>query len=75
MIDIDESDCYEIRVRGQLEASWSDWFEGLELHPEPSGEMVLRGRLRDQAELHSVLLKIRDLGLPLIGLERIKGEE
>jgi hypothetical protein len=58
---------YEIRVKGHLAADWSDWFAGLAVCQEPSGETVLSGPL-DQAALHGVLAKVRDLGLVLIAV-------
>jgi hypothetical protein len=61
---------YEIRVKGHISASWSSWFEGLDLRHEESGETVLSGPLADEAALHGVLAKIRDLGLPLVEMKR-----
>jgi hypothetical protein len=58
---------YEIRVKAHLAADWSDWFEGLTVHQEADGETVLSGSL-DQAALHGVLARIRDLGLTLISV-------
>jgi uncharacterized protein YbjT (DUF2867 family) len=63
---------YEIRVQGHISDSWSSWFEGLTLRHEESGETVLSGTLVDEAALHGVLAKIRDLGLPLIEMKRRK---
>ena len=60
---------YEIRVEGHLPANWSDWFEGLVVRPEASGETVLSGSL-DQAALHGILAKVRDLGLVLVAVSR-----
>jgi hypothetical protein len=60
---------YEIRVEGHLAADWSDWFEGLIVCQEANGETVLSGRM-DQAALHGVLAKIRDLGLTLVAVQR-----
>lgn len=60
--------CYEIRVKGHLASHWSDWFDGMAISNEPSGEALLRGPLPDQAALHGVLIKIRDLGLPLLSV-------
>jgi hypothetical protein len=57
---------YHIRVRGHLNDNWSDWFGGLTISNEAHGEAVLDGPLADQAALYGVLIKIRDLGLPLI---------
>ncbi len=62
---------YDIRVEGSLTERWSDWFEGLTIRQDSEGETVLSGRLIDQAALHGVLIKIRDLGLPLISLSRL----
>jgi hypothetical protein len=65
----DESDCWEIRVKGHLDGQWSDWFCGLRLTPEAGGMLLLSGRLADQAALHGVLARIRDLGLPLVSVQ------
>jgi hypothetical protein len=59
---------YEIRVKGHLDESWSEWFEGLTITNLESGETVLRGEIVDQAALHGVLSKVRDLNLPLIAV-------
>lgn len=59
---------YMIRVKGQLASHWSAWFDGLAISNESNGETVLRGPLLDQAALHGVLIKIRDLGLPLLAV-------
>jgi hypothetical protein len=66
----DETAFYEIRVQGVLDESWSAWLGGLDVRPLDSGETVLTGPIRDQAALHGLLNKIRDLGLPLLGLEK-----
>jgi len=63
-------DWYEIRVRGVLPGGWSTWFDGLEVRPDPNGETLLSGPLPDQAALHGVLAKIRDLNLELISVAR-----
>jgi hypothetical protein len=63
--------CYEIRIKGHLGGSWSSWFEGLAIHHEENGETVLSGPIVDQAALHGVLMRIRDLGLPLIAVKRV----
>jgi hypothetical protein len=62
---------YEIRIEGHLGDSWSTWFEGMTICPEKSGETVLVGYLPDQSALHGVLMKIRDLGLPLVEVRRV----
>jgi hypothetical protein len=61
---------YEIRVTGHLSANWAARFEGLSMRHEPEGETVLSGLL-DQAALHGVLVKVRDLGLKLVSINRI----
>jgi wyosine [tRNA(Phe)-imidazoG37] synthetase (radical SAM superfamily) len=65
---------YEIRVEGHIGDSWSSWFEGLSVCREGNGETVLRGTLVDQAALHGVLMRIRDLGLPLVSVRRVEGD-
>ena len=69
-----EGGSYEIRLRGHLEPRWADWFDGLTLTQESDGTTVLRGSVVDQAALHGVLGKVRDLGLPLIAVNRRKDQ-
>jgi hypothetical protein len=64
---------YQIRVQGHLGDRWSDWFEGLTLTAAEGGEMVLSGPIRDQAALYGVLARVRDLGLPLVSVNRLPG--
>jgi hypothetical protein len=59
---------YEIRLRGRLPARWAAWFDGMTLTTTDDGTTVLTGPVIDQAALHGVLQKVRDLGLPLISL-------
>jgi hypothetical protein len=59
---------YEIRLQGRLDERWASWFDGLTLEPQPDGVTVLRGRIPDQAALHGLLARLRDLGLPLISV-------
>ena len=61
---------YEIRVKGHLDARWSAWFDGLDLGREPDGITVIQGVIADQAALHGVLQRIRDLGLELVSVTR-----
>jgi hypothetical protein len=68
---MDTSTSYKIRIEGHLSASWAAWFEGLEIRHEENGETVLSGALADQAALHGVLMRIRDLGLPLVAVKRV----
>lgn len=63
---------YQIVVKGHLDSEWSDWFEGLTIALLDNGETILSGPVVDQAALHGVLIKIRDLGLPLLSLARIE---
>ena len=65
---------YQIVVAGQLDGAWSEWFAGLTVTLGEHGETILTGPLADQAALHGVLIKIRDLGLPLLQLSRIAPE-
>ena len=59
----------EIRVRGQIDRSWSDWFGGLNIIHTPQGETVLVGPVRDQAELRGMLFRLADLGLELTAMK------
>ena len=63
---------YEICVQGHLGLEWSDWFDGLEVSHQPNGDSVLTGSVLDQAALHGILIKIRDLGLPLLSVRRVE---
>jgi hypothetical protein len=65
---------YEIRVAGHLSENWAARFEGLSMRHEPEGETMLSGLL-DQAALHGVLMRIRDLGLNLISVSRVEAAE
>jgi hypothetical protein len=62
---------YEITIQGHLDQHWSEWFAGLSITHEPNGNTTLAGPIVDQAALHGVLIKVRDLGLPLIGVRRV----
>lgn len=62
---------YQIQVRGVIDAGWSEWFHGLIICPQANGDTLLTGAVRDQAALHGLLAKIRDLGLPLLSVERV----
>ena len=65
-----EGGSYEIRLKGHLEPRWADWFDGLTLTQESDGTTVLSGSVVDQAALYGLLGKVRDLGLPLIAVNR-----
>ena len=62
---------YHIRVKGHLDPTWSAWFDGLSITNEANGEAVLAGPIIDQAALHGVLIKVRDLGLPLVAVNPV----
>lgn len=68
---MDEPCNYEIRVENHLSEGWTDWFEGLRIHNEPSGETMLSGTFVDQAALLGTLTKIHSLNLTLISVKRI----
>jgi hypothetical protein len=59
---------YQIRIKGYLGSQWTDWFEGLTITLEENGDTLLTGQVADQAALHGLLKKVRDLGMPLISV-------
>jgi hypothetical protein len=65
---------YNIRVKGHLDPSWSAWFDDLTITNEANGEAVLAGPIVDQAALHGVLIKVRDLGLTLLGVSLVAAD-
>ena len=65
-----EPGVYEIRIKGHLEDRWSDWLGGLSIQLQEDGTTVLIGPVVDQAALHGVIIRIRDLGLPLLSVRR-----
>jgi hypothetical protein len=62
---------YQIRIKGHLDPQWTDWFDGLTITLEENGATLLTGPVVDQAALHSLLRKVRDMGMPLISAIRI----
>jgi hypothetical protein len=66
-------DTYRIRVSGHLDDRWSEWLEGLAVQRRDDGTTVLVGPVVDQAALHGVIARIRDLGLPLLSVRRMVG--
>jgi len=71
----DEPCLYEIRVKGCLDPKWSNWFDGFAISPCSEGESLLVGPVPDQAALHGLLAKIRDLGLDLLLVKRVRDED
>ncbi len=67
-----EPGLYEIRIKGHLDNRWADWFEGLTLTLEDNGDTLLTGPVVDQAALHGLLRKVRDLGMPLLSVNRVE---
>ncbi len=62
---------YQIRIKGHLGSQWKDWFEGLTITLEDNGDTLLTGPVVDQAALHGLLKKVRDLGMPLLSVSRV----
>ena len=62
---------YEIRVKGHLDARWVAWFDGLSLTLESDGTTLIHGVVADQAALHGLLQKVRDVGLPLVSVTQV----
>lgn len=69
--DRSEGGRYAIRLTGHLDAHWTTWFDGLTLSREANGTTVISGSMVDQAALHGLLQRVRDLGLPLVSVVRL----
>jgi hypothetical protein len=74
-IDKSQPPVYEIRIEGHLDSLWKDWFEGLTITPEEDGDTLLTGPVIDQAALHGLLKKVRDLGMPLVSIRQVQFNE
>ena len=70
-IDSGEPVAYQIRIRGHLGRQWNDWFGGLAIELDPNGDTLLTGRVVDQAALHGLLRKVRDLGITLVSVSPV----
>ena len=70
--DPDQPVVYQIRIKGHLGPQWTDWFEGLSIAPEDSGDTLLTGPVVDQAALHGLLKQVRDSGMPLLSVIRVQ---
>ena len=66
---------YQIRLRGHLGAEWTDWFEGLTVTLEEDGDTLLTGPVVDQAALHGLLKRVRDLGMSLVSVNQVQCNE
>lgn len=66
---------YEIRLKGHLDARWVTWFDGLTLASCSDGTTTIRGPVVDQAALHGLLQRVRDMGLPLISVTRMESDQ
>lgn len=73
--DPPEADRYEIRLAGHLDSHWTAWFDGLAVKRERDGTTVISGAIADQAALHGLLQRVRDLGIPLVSVNRIDGAQ
>jgi hypothetical protein len=72
---VNQPEIYQIRLKGHLGREWADWFEGLTITLEEDGDTLLTGPVIDQAALHGLLKKVRDLGLPLISVVPVQPKE
>ena len=72
--EFDEQAIYQIRVKGNLDQKWSDWFDGFTITLQADDETSLTGPVADQAALHGLLAKVRDLGLPLLSVKRVEDQ-
>jgi hypothetical protein len=66
---------YQIKIKGHLSCEWTDWFGGLTITLEDNGDTLLTGPVIDQAALHSLLRKVRDLGIPLLSIIHVEPEQ
>ena len=71
----DQPMIYQIRIKGQLDRKWIDWFENVTIALEDNGDTLITCPVVDQAALHGLLKKVRDLGMPLISVNRVKPDQ
>jgi hypothetical protein len=78
----DDPTVYQVRIKGHIDQGWSDWFGGLTISVDDNGDTLVSGPVVDQAALHGLLKKVRDLGMPLLSVTcaedskgTVKGEE
>jgi len=73
--DRHEAGRYEVRLTGHLETHWAAWFDGLTVRRESDGTTVISGQVADQAALHGLLQRVRDLGLPLVSVTQVEADQ
>jgi hypothetical protein len=73
--DPDQPMVYQIRIKGHLRHRWADWFGGLTITLEDTGDTLLTGPVIDQAALHGYLKKVRDLGMPLVSVMGVEPDQ
>ena len=73
--DPSQTPVYQIRINGHLDQQWIDWFNGLSITLEEDGDTLLTGPVIDQAALHGLLKKVRDLGMPLVSIRQVQFNE
>ena len=69
--DADQPMVYQIKIKGHVNYQWTDWFEGLTITLEENGDTLLTGLVIDQAALHGLLKRVRDLGMPLLSVNSV----
>lgn len=70
-----DAERYEIRLKGHLDSRWTAWFDGLSLTTSGDGTTTIHGPVADQAALHGLLQKVRDLGMPLVSVSQVESDE
>ena len=75
VIESDQQTIYQIRVKSHLGPDWTEWFDGLSITVENNGDTLLTGPVVDQAALHGLLKKVRDLGMPLVSVNPVQCNE
>ena len=74
-LDPDQPTIYQIRIKGHLGQQWTDWFAGLTITLEETGDTLLTGPVVDQPALHGLMKKVRDLGMPLLTVNRLESNQ
>jgi len=74
-LEPDQPTIYQIRIKGHLSQQWTDWFVGLTITLEENGDTLLTGPVVDQPALHGLLKRVRDLGMPLLTVNRLESNQ